>query len=49
MQALIGPARKTILLAPIFSKINRIEQKVKKKSYGVIASYFIAKFTIAGI
>ena len=41
MQALIGPARETVLLTPIFSKINCIEQKVKKKSYGVITLFYI--------
>jgi hypothetical protein len=41
MQALIGPARETVLLTPASSKINCIEQKVKKKIDGVITLYCI--------
>jgi gas vesicle protein len=36
----MGPAGKTVLFAPASGKINRIEQKVKKKSDGVIALYY---------
>ena len=32
----MSPSEKTVLLSPAFSKINRIEQKVKKKSYDVM-------------
>ena len=35
----MSPSEKTVLLAPAFSKINRIEQKVKKKK--LWRNYFI--------
>jgi len=36
----MSPSEKIVLLTPAFNKINRIEQKVKKKNYDAIILFY---------